>query len=295
MPAGPIRMRGSAQVGTLAMMARHSPFFEDVPQIDVQMAGTAAKLPIFYYDGSCQTAVFPARLARLRSLLPDPRFVPARLAPGLGAVAVSCFEYRDTDIGPYNELAIAVVLSPPGAAPNLPGRALLNGLRRRQLHAWVHHLPVTTEIARDGGVRFYNYPKFVAKIEFEEADGRRRCHLAEGEETILELDGELIPTPGSGPMQLFSHLWMDRQPQSSEFKLNALARGRSHRLGAAELSLGDHHPIARELAQLLVSRRAIHYELMTRFEGILYGPDNLTLPLVERLLGHGAAEPTMTG
>lgn len=272
-------------------MARHSPFLEDVPQIDVRMAGEAAKLPIFYYDGSCQTAVFPARLARLRALLPDPRFVPARLAPGLGAVAVSCFEYRDTDIGPYNELAIAVVLNPPSAAPNLPGRALLAGLRRRQLHAWVHHLPVTTEIARDGGVRFYNYPKFVATIEFEEGGGRRRCRLAEGEERILELDGGLIPSPGSGQMQLFSHLWMDRQPQSSEFKLNALARGRSPRLGAAELILGERHPIARELERLLVSRRSIHYELMPRFEGILYGPDNLTLPLIARLLGRGADAP----
>lgn len=255
------------------------------------MGGEAGRLPIFYYDGICQTAVFPAHLKGLRNLVPDPRYVPARVAPALGALAISCFEYRDTDIGAYNELAIAVVLDPIPGSLNLPGKALLGGLRRQQLHAWVHHLPVTTEIARDAGVRYYNYPKFVAGIEFSEDGGRRRCRLSEGEERILTLDGELIATPDSGSMQVFSHLWMDRQPQTSEFKLNAVARGRSFRPGAARLSLDGRHPIADELAPLLVSRQSIYYELLGRFEGILYGPGRLSLPMIERLLNGSIAEP----
>jgi hypothetical protein len=265
-------------------MPRQSAFFEGVPQVDATLAGEPAKLPIFYYDGTAQTAVFPARLGALRRLLPDPRFVPARLAPGLGAVAVTCFEYRDTDIGPYNELAIAIVLNNPPFASNLPGRALLTGLRDKQLHAWVHHLPVTTEIARAGGVELYNYPKFVGSIEFEEDGSRRTCRLGEGDEPILTLDGPLVETPRSGETQLFSHLWMDRQPQSSEFKLNVLAGGLSLRPGAARLELGERHPIARELAGVLVSRRSIYYELMGRFEGILYGPEHLSLPLIQRAM-----------
>jgi hypothetical protein len=265
-------------------MSRQSAFFEGVPQVDATLAGEAAKLPIFYYDGTAQTAVFPARLGAVRKLLPDPRFVPARLAPGLGAVAVTCFEYRDTDIGPYNELAISVVLKNPASASNLPGRALLAGLRDKQLHAWVHHLPVTTEIARVGGVELYNYPKFVGSIDFEEDGSRRTCRLGEGDEHILTLDGPLIDTPRSGGIQLFSHLWMDRQPQSSEFKLNIIAGGRSPRPGAARLELGERHPIARELAGVLLSRRSIYYELMAPFEGILYGPEHLSLQLIQRAM-----------
>lgn len=272
-------------------MARRSTYFDGVPQIEVPMAGQQGKLPIFYFDGSAQTAVFPARLKGLRALLPDRRYVPARLAPGIGALAVSCFEYRDTDIGPYNELGIAVVLDPTPGAPNLPGRALLGGLRRGQLHAWVHHLPVTTEIARDAGRRYYNYPKFVAGIEFEEAAGRRTCRLSEGTEPILTLTSDLIDATGRGTLQIFSRLWMDRRPQSAEFQLNAHARGRSFRPGSAELTLADRHPIAREIAPLLISRRSIYHELMPQFEGILHGPDLLSLPLVARLLGGVAAEP----
>jgi len=270
---------------------RGSPFFDGVTQSEVTIADQPANVPIFYYDGTATSAVFPARLGALRRLMPDPRLCPARLAPGLGAVAITCFEYRDTDIGPYNELAISVVLNEPWFLPNLPGLALISSLRRRQLHAWVHHLPVTTEIARAGGVDFYNYPKFIAGIDFDESDERRTCRLSEGAEHILTLSGKRIPAPRSEEFQLFSHLWMDRQPQSSEFKINAIEMGVSLSPSAATLKLGERHPIARELAGLLLSRRPIQYQYMPRFEGILYGPEHLSLGLLDRVAAQSAARP----
>ena len=259
---------------------RHSPFFDGITQSEVTIAGQPAKVPIFYYDGTATQAVFAARLGALRRLMPDPRFSPARLAPGLGALAITCFEYRDTDIGPYNELAISVVLNEPWFLPNLPGLALMSSLRRRQLHAWVHHLPVTTEIARAGGVDFYNYPKFIAGIDFEETATQRVCRLSEGAEHILTLSGERIATPRSQELQLFSHLWMDRQPQGSEFKINAIEMGVSLRPGVASLELGERHPIARELAGLIAWSRPLQYQYMARFEGILYGPERLSLAVL---------------
>ncbi|MFI4977904.1 MAG: acetoacetate decarboxylase family protein [Solirubrobacterales bacterium] len=269
---------------------RRSPFFDGVAQSEVVIAGQPVKVPIFYYDGTATQAVFAARLGALRRLMPDPRFCPARLAPGLGAIAVTCFEYRDTDIGPYNELAISVVLNEPWFLGNLPGRALISSLRRRQLHAWVQHLPVTTEIARAAGVDLYNYPKFIAGIDFHESEQRRICRLSEGAEHILTLSGERIATPRSEQLQLFSHLWMDHQPQNSEFKINAIEMGVSLRGGVASLELGDRHPIARELADLIAWHRPLQYQYMARFEGILYGPEHLSLPLLAQYAGQVTAD-----
>lgn len=268
---------------------RNSPFFDGITQSGVMIAGQPAKVPIFYYDGTATQAVFAAGLGALRRLMPDPRFCPARLAPGLGAVAITCFEYRDTDIGPYNELAISVILNEPWFLPNLPGMALASGLRRRQLHAWVHHLPVTTEIARAGGADFYNYPKFIAGIGFEESATQRVCRLSEGAEHILTLSGKLLDTPRSGQFQLFSHLWMDRQPQRSEFKISATAMGVTLSPTAATLELGERHPIARELAELIAWRRPLQYQYLARFEGILYGPEHLSLALLSHVAAQSAS------
>lgn len=261
---------------------RESPFFEGVSQVEGPIGDGVGRLPVFYYDGAAMAAFFPARLAAVRRLMPDPRFCPARIAPGLGLVAVMCFEHRDTDIGAYNEVGISVALNEPWFLPNLPGYAALRALRRRQLHGWVQHLPVTTEIARAGGVDYYNYPKFIGRIEFEETPGGRVCSLNEGQEPILVLSGARIPAPRSEQIQLFSHLWMDRQPQRSEFKINAVEFGVSVRRDAATLTLGDRHPIARELAALLASRRPVQYAFAPRFEGILYGPEHLTPSVLRR-------------
>ncbi len=261
---------------------RASPFFEGIEQLDFEVAGQAIKTPAFYYDAAAIEAIFPARLSELRELMPDSRYVPARLAPGVGALAISCLEYRDTDIGPYNELAIAVVLNEPWFRPNLPGRALAEMLRRRQEHAFIVHLPVTTEIALRAGIDFYGFPKFMARIEFSEAAGTRVCRLAEGQVHILTFSGAQLPTTPQGKLDTFCHLWMDGQLQTAQFSLNHLAAGATSRPRSVGLDLGIRHPIALELERALLSKVALRYTYVPRMEGILFGPEHLTLPLAKR-------------
>lgn len=263
---------------------RGSPFFESVRQIGIEIGGEPSKTPTFYYDGSYMQALFPARLRALRALMPDARHVPARLAPGLGVVAVTCLEYRDTDIGPYNELSIAVLLSEPWFRANLPGRALIEAERRGQAHEFVAHLPVTTEVARRGGVDFYNFPKFIAAIDFSERGDGRFCTLAEGREHILTLSARHIATPRSERMDAFCHLWMDGQPQTAQFAVDRVEFGSTYARGAATLELGLRHPIALQLEDMLVSLTAIQYEYAPRIQAILFGPEHLTLPLAKRSL-----------
>jgi Acetoacetate decarboxylase (ADC) len=261
---------------------RGSPFFGGIRQIEIEFGGEPARMPVFYYDAGSMTAMFPARYRALQALMPDPRYVPARVAPGIGVVAITCLEYRDTDIHPYNELSIAIALNEPYHRKNLPGRAMIEAQRRDQAHVLVHHLPVTTDIALRCGVDFYNFPKFLGAIEFSRTEGRWRCRLAEGREHILTLSGNWIPAARGRRMSYFCHLWMDGQPQTGQFAQNQLELGISRRRGAAELELGERHPIALELDRLLVSRKPIQYEYAPSFEAVLFGPEHWTLPLIQR-------------
>ncbi len=263
---------------------RSSRFFEGVHQMRVPLGDGQIKVPVFYYDGSAMTGVFPARLSALRRWMPDRRFVPARLAPGIGAVTITCFEYRDTDIDPYNELAIAVPLSLPHTRANAPGRAMLGAVRRGQYDIFVHHLPVTTELACRGGIEFYNYPKFVAAIEYDEGARVRRCRLAEGAAEILTMTLDRSGGGAAAEIQLFCHLYQDRQPQRAEFKIHAPQMERTIVPGAARLALGREHPIARELAAALLSTRSIAATWAPRIEGILYGPEVMSPTLIDRLV-----------
>lgn len=194
------------------------------------------------------------------------------------------------DIGPYSELAVAIPLNEPFFRPNAPGRALFEAVRLGQVHSFIVHLPVTTEIALRGGVDLFNLPKFLATIDFDEVGDRRCCRLAEGEEPILTFFGQGLSATKRQRLQYFCHLWMDGQPQRAEFTINRLQVGMSLRPGAARLDLGERHPIARELERLLVSKRSLRYEYVPRFEGILHGPEHLTLPLLRQLVATSAGE-----
>ena len=79
---------------------RGSPFFAGLEQHELLVDIGCCPFPTFGYDIGSISGLFPARLKELRALLPDSRFVPARLAPGVGVVEVFGIEYRDTDVGP---------------------------------------------------------------------------------------------------------------------------------------------------------------------------------------------------
>lgn len=271
---------------------RASTFFEGIHQTPIERDGYVFKVPLNYYDGEQMTGVFPARLSGLRRMLPDRRMAPARIAPGVGAITITCFEYRDTDIEAYNELAIAIPLNEPYFRPNIPGRAMIDAVRRGQFDCWVHHLPVTTEIARVGGVEFYNYPKFIAGIDYEQNGAVRTCRLSEGAEHILTMQCERIAGRGNKQIQLFSHLYQNREPQSSEFKILAHDQGETIKPGAAQLELGDRHPIARELEGVLLSKKSISAAYSPRIEGILYGPHHATPEVLEKI---GVMTPAVAG
>ncbi len=256
-------------------------FFDDVAQAEIDLDGDLVKLPIFYRDGEAITGVFAARLSRLKKILPDRRLRPARVAPGVGAVTITCFEYRDSDVGTYNELAIGIILAPPGQSSGLPMQKMLGGVLGGQIEVYVHHLPVTTDLALRSGRQLWNFPKFVTPIDFEEDVHSRICHLSEDDELILSLKVPKLRSVRREQIQLFTNVYQDGQPQRGEFKLHAERSGRSLTPGAAELTLGSKHPIARELAETLISTRSIAASYIPSIIGILYGPQNITARMIQ--------------
>jgi hypothetical protein len=238
-------------------------------------------------------AIYPASLLALKRLLPDPRFVPAQLLPGVGAVALASFEYYDTDIGPYNEFAFNILLNNPQFLP-LPGYNLTRQLVQFNFYPFIRHLPVTTEAALRWGIDFSGFPKFLASIDFDDRDNWTHCTLAEQGELICRLSGRRISAQFSRRMKFLIRLYQDHQPQTTEFKVNALRLGFSLRPGDAALELGEKHPMAREIAGCLLSRRAVMSFHIPSVQFVLYGPENISLPLMNFLMQQGMRIPLDT-
>jgi len=265
-------------------------FFSGIDQVDLYLGEEIIKFPVFYRRARAYVATFPASIIALKRLLPDPRFTPAQVFPGIGVISLAAFEYYDTDIGPYNEFGISVALNNPNML-KIPGYNLLGQLLQYNFYAYIHHLPVTTEIALRGGVDFYNYPKFLASIDFIDTAGQVKCELKEKDDLICRFYGNKIPATKNTLMKFFCHLYQYKQPQYVEFKINALEYGLSFNSGDVELEIGTSHPVALELANTVLSKRAMMYIYIPRMEAILYGPEHLTAPLLKFVLEEGMKLP----
>ena len=250
-----------------------SDLFSGVVQWEMNWQGRAAKLPVFYFDNTAFTANFSAPTSRLRRLLPHPDLRPIELYPGTGLVAVTCFEYRRTDIDPYNELSIAVMATVRGL--NLPGLSLLTQAARRVFHAYVWKLPVTTEIARVGGVDLYGYPKFLAGIDFERPAGGIACHLSEQGQPILSLRGPALPTGRGKLTRYVTTSIKDGVPLVANVVTDPLEYAESFGGAGATLELHGDHPIAAELREVGLSAKPVLYQYAPRTQAILFAPRNL--------------------
>lgn len=251
-----------------------SDFLKRIAQLELPMEpfDRKGKLPVFYYDNTSMTAAFTASTRKVRELLPDPNMQPLELLPGRCVVAFSAFEYRDTDIEPYNEFSIAFLMHY-GRRP-LPGVGLLNGLFNRCFEAYVWQLPVTTEIARWGGVELYGYPKFVADIGFERKAESLDCVLSHEDRSILTLSGKVLPTKAEKPLRYRAYSMKDGIPLCANVYTNPLEYAQSLATGTATLTLGD-HAIAAALRELDLSTQPIMYQYCPRNELVLFGPRNL--------------------
>jgi hypothetical protein len=232
-------------------------------------------LPVRFYDWSAIMAHFPVPADAVRSLLPSDRLRPAELFPGMGILSMAAMEYRRIDgIEPYNEFGIMVpvLYEPPLTIPGLP--LLMPGVFKR-FGLYVHHLPVTTQLALDYGVEIWGYPKFVADISFQNTGHGRRCTVSAEGKHIVTLEVAEAPVR-MRRLDLYSYTVKDGELLRTRIQARGKLRTRRFR-GGASFRLGD-HPIAEELRSLGLRETAIERLYAPQVQSMLHSA-SARLPL----------------
>lgn len=229
------------------------PFFA-VPRTKVTTSVGDVELPILYYDNSHVIAAFAADADGVAAKLQGTGLVPA-LHVGRRPVVIGAFyEYRETSIGPYNEVGFGIAVYPEGHARSRPliGWAdLLRPPDRRDQGAYITDLPVTTQEAYAAGSEIWGYPKFVAPIPFTLGGGRFSCSVEDPDDgsTIMEISGRalpVVPIPPS-PLVLYSH----HEGVMLRTHVDVRNGMRAHLPGGIRLKVGDsRHRMANNLRDL---------------------------------------------
>jgi hypothetical protein len=263
------------------MHTTRRPLFDGVEQTHLTFDGHETVVPLRYHSGTAMLGVFPASSGALTAKAPDRSLRPATVAPGISPLVVIGFEFV-TDIGAVNELCVAVPLRRRRVA--IPIAPLAGGLISGGLPAWIWHLPVSTEIANVLGRQMWGFPKIHAEIPItHDAAGNRTTRVTENGQAILALHGPALNGTRTLRLPLLNYLWQDdTHVQTAEHEFRLADVGLDLVPGAARLELLSDHPIARDLDDVLISRRSIAYAHARNLQALLGMPQQLTPGLLDR-------------
>jgi hypothetical protein len=191
------------------MSDQSEPFFQ-VPQTSYATTQGDVDLPILYFDTSTLLAFFVADRDAVEAKLSGTGLRPALTIGGRALVGVAHYEYRQTGVGTYNEVGVALPVLPEGApAPRNLIQALYGSVDERHLGFHILDLPVTTPLANAAGRELWGYPKFVAPIPFrlDRKSFESSVVDPDGNGDIFTLSGRLLPSLPVPPMSLvlYSH------------------------------------------------------------------------------------------
>ncbi len=239
-------------------------FFKGIEHTVVPWKQYQLHVPLFYRDIMFMSVSILTPIEKLKTILPSKRMKPYRITPWHSILSITAYQYKDNDLGPYNEVSIGVPMSIDNETP------LFTGILRKppeSLMIYIHHLPVTTEIARVVGAEFAGYPKFIAGIEFVEKGDWITCELKTDNQDILALSGKKIGTQKFPRICVHPITVRDGCMLRSELVINERDMAESKNAKDTKLELGE-HKISKELKELKLGK-ILSYRYCPKAQGIL--------------------------
>jgi hypothetical protein len=241
-----------------------SGFFKGIKQSNLKIGSYDIRVPIFYRDLMSIGIFLLAPFNKVKSLLPSPRMHPYRVTPWHSVITITAFEYKDTDIGPYNQVSIGVPFILDKKSPLFMGI-----LRKPPVVPMIYllYLPETTEIARSIGIDLANYNVLPAEISFEHGDEWIKCKLDTEGKNILNFSGRKIKTRPFPRETIYPITLRQGSLLQSEFNFSNCESGISRKNSDVLLEFGD-HPIGMKLKELKL-QKVLAYRYWPKMQAIL--------------------------
>ena len=197
--------------------------------------GSPCPLPIRYFDAQLLIATYLVDYNRASALLRNTGVIAVPQGIGQALVAFGCFQYRKTDIGPYNEVGVAIL----AAAPQSPVPAL-----------YVVHLPVDTALANRAGHEIWGYNKFVASIDIADSGNNFSMTISDPDNVMIaRFDGTRSASITMPPNDIVTFSILDGQLMRTVIQMmtrSQLGAGSGFSLKTGEST----HPMADNLRAL---------------------------------------------
>ncbi len=197
--------------------------------------GKRVAMPCIVRDASSGSAIFLVSAAAAQRLIPGDAFEVVEMAPGQAQLILGFVDYRDNDLGDYNEVMIIVFVKPKGTSIEAQG-------------TFIYKLPVNQSFTCEAGATIWGFPKTVEQIDIDYEDNRVTCKLVmDGQHLFTLTLPRVADAPETPDLEMTTYTYLDGPcavPFSSGGTTAVVPGG-----DGVLLQLGS-HPIAEELRRL---------------------------------------------
>jgi hypothetical protein len=231
---------------------------------DYLIQGRTVTMPCMVRDARSATAIWLVSLSAARALLPGPELEIAEVLPGRGLLSIACIDYRDNDLGDYNEVSIAFFVRKSGDRKGVPYLGVAVDMMRGLLPTHIIHLPVNQSFTCEAGQTIWGFPKTVDEIDFDTGGDRARCNWNKDGQNVLKISLPIGGKRAFPEQALCTYSYIDGALHKTPFVSSAEDLG--VRMGGTEIELGV-HPIADELRSLGLPKPALMSMWMGKMQG----------------------------
>jgi acetoacetate decarboxylase len=231
--------------------------------------GREVHMPVVVRDASSVGATYLVSAAAARRLLPDARLDVVELLPGRALFSLACIDYRDNDLGDYNEVSLTFFVRERSAPAGIPYLGAALDMMRNRIATYIYKLPVNQSFTCDAGRGIWGFPKSVEEIEFEDSGAQRHCRLVMEGRHVLTFTAPRAAGRTLPDATMVTYTYIDGVLHRTTFMSGA--RGLGIRMGGAGLMLGD-HPIADDLRGLGLPKRPLMAVAMEHMHGRFEAP-----------------------
>ncbi|EIF44502.1 hypothetical protein DOK_03498 [gamma proteobacterium BDW918] len=222
---------------------------------EYQINGQTVTLPVNVNNAAMLMNVFTVNTAKAQALIADSGFKVVEILPGKALMQLLAVDYRENDLGDYNEAAIVFPVTTPGESKPLPFFGALSRMMRGQLGNFVYRMPVNQGFTTHAGRFIWGFPKWVCHVDIDFGPKTAFAQFHDEGHAVFSISaptgGKTVAKPQRAPSLAI------RNKQAWKTIGITEGEGLSFKLGGQVPEIGEKHPLAMVLRNLGLPKKPL--------------------------------------
>ena len=235
---------------------------QQVDAAHYQIDGQSITFPVRVADAAMLMNAFLVDATIAQKMINDSGYRVLELFPGKAILQLLFVDYRQNELGDYNEGAIIFPVLTPGEKKPLPFFGALKRMAAGTVGNFVYRMPVDQEFTTHAGRFIWGFPKWVADIDITFGEKIASGRFMDEGELVYGLSAKTGGEAKAKSQRAASLAIRDGKAWKTYG--TSSGSGLTFALGGTKPTIGDKHPLALELRQLGLPKKPLFTVSMTQ-------------------------------